>query len=169
MSSQAQNDREKNTEQVKKTDKTDQDNAKTNGTDRLDEKATYWRQRYEDLERDHQRLQTLNSKLEDKLLNIVGRFEKQRDDLVAQNELEKNTLINDVNKLSNKLVDARMKLLDYEEHELVLRSERLELSSKVKGNDNTNNGTPLGMKSSLKTLGDHASAIGQVDHDPNLV
>lgn len=97
----------------------------SNSTDNnsVGETGNYWKLRYEKLFADYTHLQKLNERLEDKLLNIVDSFEKKREELVANVEYEKSTLMADVNKLSTKLVDARIKLHDYEEKELIHASE----------------------------------------------
>jgi len=83
----------------------------------------YWQMRYEQLKHDYDHLQSVNQKLEDKLLTIVDTFNKKNDELMAAVEREKSTLMADVNKLSNKLVDARIKLHDYEEKEILHAAE----------------------------------------------
>lgn len=87
------------------------------------EDAKYWQSRYDKLLSDYNHLQNINQNLEEKLLNVVETFEKKREELVANIEHEKTTLMADVNKLSTKLVDARIKLHDYEEKELIHASE----------------------------------------------
>ena len=87
------------------------------------EGGKYWQMRYEKLLNDYNHLQKINQNLEEKLLNVVESFEKKKDELVANIEYEKTTLMADVNKLSTKLVDARIKLHDYEEKELMHASE----------------------------------------------
>lgn len=87
------------------------------------EDANYWRLRYKGLESDYNRLQQINQNLEEKLLGIVESFEKKKEELVANIEHEKSTLMADVNKLSTKLVDARIKLHDYEEKEFIHAAE----------------------------------------------
>lgn len=72
----------------------------------------YWKMRYEKLKEDFDHLQNVNQNLEDKLLNVVETFEKRHEALLASVEYEKSTLMADVNKLSTKLVDARIKLHD---------------------------------------------------------
>lgn len=66
--------------------------------------CAYWEDKYCRLLDGYRHLQKVNQDLEDKLLGVVDRHEK-----------EKVTLMADVNKLSSKLVDARMKLHDLEE------------------------------------------------------
>lgn len=83
----------------------------------------YWKVQYDSLLEDYNRLQRLNDKLEDKLLNIVEECEKNKQECVANVEYEKSTLMADVNKLSTKLVDARIRLHDYEEKELLHAAE----------------------------------------------
>lgn len=100
------------------TQKVDQEVKESNA-----ENADYWRFRYEKLSTDYNHLQKINQNLEEKLLNIADTFEKKREELVANIEHEKSTLMADVNKLSTKLVDARIKLHDYEEKELIHASE----------------------------------------------
>lgn len=87
------------------------------------EDVKYWQSRYDKLMTDYNHLQKINQNLEDKLLNVVETFEKKKEELVANIEYEKTTLMADVNKLSTKLVDARIKLHDYEEKELIHASE----------------------------------------------
>lgn len=83
----------------------------------------YWQMRYESLKKDYDHLQKLNVNLEEKLLNVVETFEKKREELIANAEFEKSTLMADVNKLSTKLVDARMKLHDREEKDVLHAAE----------------------------------------------
>lgn len=83
----------------------------------------YWRMRFEQLKIDYDHLQKVNQNLEDKLLTIVEVFDKKKDELIANVEYEKSTLMADVNKLSTKLVDARIKLHDYEEKEILHAAE----------------------------------------------
>lgn len=85
----------------------------------ISEGEKYWQMRYERLQSDYDHLQKVNQNLEDKLLNIVEEFERKKEELVANIEYEKSTLMADVNKLSTKLVDARIKLHDYEENEML--------------------------------------------------
>lgn len=87
------------------------------------ESGNYWRLRYERLLNDYNHLQKINQNLEDRLLTIVESFERKKEELMANTEYEKSTLMADVNKLSTKLVDARIKLHDYEEKELLHASE----------------------------------------------
>lgn len=87
------------------------------------EDAKYWQSRYDKLLSDYNHLQNINQNLEEKLLNVVETFEKKREELVANIEYEKTTLMADVNKLSTKLVDARIKLHDYEEKEMIHATE----------------------------------------------
>lgn len=87
------------------------------------EDSNYWRSRYESLLNDYNNLQSLNQNLEEKLLNVAELFEKKKEELVANIEYEKSTLMADVDKLSTKLVDARIKLHDYEEKELIHAAE----------------------------------------------
>lgn len=87
------------------------------------EDSNYWRSRYKSLLNDYNSLQNLNQTLEEKLLNVAELFEKKTEELVANIEHEKSTLMADVNKLSTKLVDARIKLHDYEEKELIHAAE----------------------------------------------
>lgn len=93
---------------------TEQKNSETND---------YWRQRYERLQGDYDQLQLINQNLEDKLLKVVESYERKREELEADSEHVKSTLMADVNKLSSKLVDARIKLHDYEEKEILHASE----------------------------------------------
>ena len=72
----------------------------------------HWKDKYSRLLDGYRRLQTVNQKLEDKLLDVVDGYEK-----------EKSTLMADVNKLSSKLVDARIKLHDMEERQILHASE----------------------------------------------
>lgn len=88
---------------------------------KADEK--YWRMKYEQLKSDYDHLQGVNQNLEEKLLNVVESFSKKKDELIANIEYEKSTLMADVNKLSTKLVDARIKLHDYEEKEILHAAE----------------------------------------------
>lgn len=83
----------------------------------------FWAMKYERLQNDYDHLQKINQTLEDKLLNVVETFERKREQLEANIEHEKSTLMADVNKLSNKLVDARIKLHDYEEKEMLHAAE----------------------------------------------
>lgn len=83
----------------------------------------YWKAQYESLLEENARLQRLNEKLEDRLLNIVEESEKNKQECVANVEYEKSTLMADVNKLSTKLVEARIRLHDYEEKELLHAAE----------------------------------------------
>jgi len=83
----------------------------------------YWRSRYEKLQADYDHLQRVNQNLEDKLLNVVDSFERKKQELISNIEYEKSTLMADVNKLSTKLVDARIKLHDYEEKEQIHAAE----------------------------------------------
>lgn len=76
----------------------------------------YWKMKYEELRKDFDHIQKVNQGLEDKLLTIVETFEKKREEMVAQVDSERNILMADVNKLSTKLVDARIRLHDMEEH-----------------------------------------------------
>lgn len=87
------------------------------------EGGEYWKLRYEKLLDDYNHLQTINQSLENKLLTVVESFEKKKVELEANIEYEKSTLMADVNKLSTKLVDARIRLHDYEEKELIHASE----------------------------------------------
>lgn len=87
------------------------------------EDVNYWRSMYESLLKDYNNLQSLNQNLEEKLLNIAEMFEKKKEELVATNQNQLSTLMADVDKLSNKLVDARIKLHDYEEKEIIHASE----------------------------------------------
>lgn len=87
------------------------------------EDLNYWRSMYENLLKDYDNLQSLNQNLEEKLLNIAEMFEKKKEELVTTNQNQLSTLMADVDKLSNKLVDARIKLHDYEEKELIHASE----------------------------------------------
>ena len=79
------------------------------------ESGNYWKLRHDNLLKDYDKLQKLNQVLEERLLNVVEAFEKKKEELEATVEYEKSTLMADVNKLSTKLVDARIKLHDYEE------------------------------------------------------
>uniref|UniRef100_A0A6G1SAU7 Uncharacterized protein n=1 Tax=Aceria tosichella TaxID=561515 RepID=A0A6G1SAU7_9ACAR len=72
----------------------------------------YWKMRYEKLKEDFDHLQKVNQNLEEKLLNVVETSERRHEALLASVEYEKKTLMADVNKLSTKLVDARIKLHD---------------------------------------------------------
>lgn len=83
------------------------------------EGGDYWKLRYEGLEKDYDRLHNLNKILEDKILTMADDFQKQKEQIIATVEYEKSTLMADVNKLSTKLVDARIKLHDYEEQQLL--------------------------------------------------
>lgn len=83
----------------------------------------YWQMMYAHLKNDYDHLQKVNQNLEDKLLNIVDAFEKKKEELIANSEFEKSTLMADVNKLSTKLVDARMKLHDREEKDILHAAE----------------------------------------------
>lgn len=87
------------------------------------EGGNYWKLRYDKLQADYDQLHKKNQELEEKLLNVVELFEKKKEELVANVEFEKTTLMADVNKLSTKLVDARIKLHDYEEKEIIHASE----------------------------------------------
>lgn len=87
------------------------------------ETIDYWKQRYERLQADYDQLQLINQNLEDKLLKVVESYERKREELEADSEHVKSTLMADVNKLSSKLVDARIKLHDYEEKEILHASE----------------------------------------------
>lgn len=87
------------------------------------ETGDYWRLRYLQLEVEYQKLQQINQSLEDKLLRIVESYEQKKVELMANIECEKSTLMADVNKLSTKLVDARIRLHDYEEKEMLHASE----------------------------------------------
>lgn len=89
----------------------------------MGENSSYWRLRYEKLQDDYDRLQKINQNLEDKLLKVVESYERKREELEADSEHVKSTLMADVNKLSSKLVDARIKLHDYEEKEILHASE----------------------------------------------
>lgn len=81
--------------------------------------------RHDNLMQDYEKLQKLNQVLEERLLRVVDAFEQKKQELIANVEYEKSTLMADVNKLSNKLVDARIKLHDYEEKELLKRDSQL--------------------------------------------
>lgn len=87
------------------------------------EGGNYWKLRYDKLLNDYNNLLQKNQNLEEKLLNVVECFEKKKEELILNIEHEKTTLMADVNKLSTKLVDARIKLHDYEEKELIHASE----------------------------------------------
>lgn len=87
------------------------------------ESVTYWKNRHEKLEEDYRTLQNLNQTLEDRLLNVVESFEAKKKEILERVEYEKSTLMADVNKLSNKLVDARIKLHDYEEKEMLRQAD----------------------------------------------
>lgn len=89
----------------------------------MGENSNYWRLRYEKLQDDYDRLQKINQNLEDKLLKVVESYERKREELEADSEHVKSTLMADVDKLSSKLVDARIKLHDYEEKEMLHASE----------------------------------------------
>lgn len=108
------------------TQSTTDDRKETRETDHshlLGEGGNYWKFRYEQLQLDYNQLHRKNQELEDKLLNVVELFEKKREELVANIEFEKSTLMADVDKLSTKLVDARIKLHDYEEKEIIHAAE----------------------------------------------
>lgn len=115
----------------------------------------YWRAQYESLLVDYNRLQKLNDKLEDKLLNIVDECERDKQECVANVEYEKSTLMADVNKLSTKLVHARIKLHDYEEKELIHAAECSSPCHKGLSKD--------------KYAGSTLSSKDHAAHDPNLV
>lgn len=87
------------------------------------ESVNYWKNRHEKLEEDYRTLQKLNQTLEERLLNVVESFEDQKREIIEKVEYEKSTLMADMNKLSNKLVDARIKLHDYEEKEMIRQAE----------------------------------------------
>lgn len=87
------------------------------------EDVTYWRYRYEKLQEEYNRIHKLNQDLEEKLLKVVDRYERKNLEMLANNEHEKSTLIADVNKLSTKLVNARIRLHDIEEKEQIHASE----------------------------------------------
>lgn len=89
------------------------------------ESSNYWKMRHDNLMQDYEKLQKLNQVLEERLLRVVDAFEQKKQELIANVEYEKSTLMADVNKLSNKLVDARIKLHDYEEKELLKRDSQL--------------------------------------------
>lgn len=120
----------------------------------------YWKTKYEQLRDDYGHLQRTNQRLEEKLLNIVETFEKKREELVANIEHEKTTLMADVNKLSTKLVDARIKLHDYEERDLLHASE---CSSPC----HTGKSCPPGPSS--KQLNEMKDLTITIANDPNLV
>jgi predicted nuclease with TOPRIM domain len=84
------------------------------------QEVQYWKMRYEKLKEDFDHLQEVNQNLEEKLLNVVETFEKRHQALLASVEYEKSTLMADVNKLSTKLVDARIKL-----HDLIEEKEQI--------------------------------------------
>lgn len=161
------------------------DNAKADASS-ADQQATqqqnpsqgeqYWKMRYEKLKDDFDRLQNVNQNLEDKLLNVVETYERRHEALLASVEYEKSTLMADVNKLSTKLVDARIKL-----HDLIEEKEQSS-SSQNQYNNNYNytqqsNAIPIGQPNSngidnLKNL--YANKIDpqqaqQMADDPNLV
>lgn len=92
------------------------------------ESGNYWKLRHDNLLKDYDKLQKLNQVLEERLLNVVEAFEKKKEELEATVEYEKSTLMADVNKLSTKLVDARIKLHDYEEKELFKKSDSAGIS-----------------------------------------
>lgn len=97
-------------------------NVKSNDVPVNGEGGDYWKLRYEELEKDYDRLHKLNQVLEDRILNITEDFQKQKEQIIATVEHEKSTLMADVNKLSTKLVDARIKLHDFEEQQLLRRT-----------------------------------------------
>lgn len=145
-----------------------------------DNTERYWQTRYEQLQRDYDHLQKVNENLEDKLLKVVEDFDKKKEELVANIEYEKSTLMADVNKLSNKLVDARIKLHDYEEKELIHAAECGSPCHKNGGcptkttpannhhtnstNNNDKTGIPMSVSPGAKT-----SDQIQMMNDPNLV
>lgn len=92
-------------------------------TSKLCHGERYWQMKFESLRNDYDHLHKLNQNLEEKLLNVVEVFEKKRKELVANAEYEKSTLMADVDKLSTKLVDARMKLHDREEQDVLHAAE----------------------------------------------
>lgn len=94
-----------------------------NSTSSVGEGGNYWKQRYEKLLIDYNNLLEKNQYLENKILNVADDFIRKQEELVANIEYEKSTLMADVNKLSTKLVDARIKLHDYEEREILHASE----------------------------------------------
>lgn len=136
---------EENETPVKDTIPTDQSDGNSVG-----EGGSYWKIRYEGLEKDYNRLHKVNQSLEEKLLNIVEDFQKQKNEIIATVEYEKSTLMADVNKLSTKLVDARIKLHDYEEQELMRKAQANAISDKSKS----------------KAIGNKPITF---DEDPNLV
>lgn len=83
----------------------------------------YWKSRFERLQADYNHLQNINQNLEERLLNVVETFERKKEELIANIEYEKSTLMADVNKLSNKLVDAKIRLHDHQEKELIHAAE----------------------------------------------
>lgn len=131
-------------------------NQESTDSSTVGEGGKYWQLRYEKLLTDYNHLQQVNQNLEDKLLNVVESFEKQKEELVANNEYEKTTLMADVNKLSTKLVDARIKLHDYEEKEMIHASEC---------NAPCHKNYPEGSKSN-NHVSKHQNSI---NYDPNIV
>ena len=123
------------------------------------EGGNYWQLRYEKLLVDYNHLQTINQNLEEKLLNVVENFEKKKEELVAGIEHERSILVADVNKLSTKLVDARIKINDYEERELVRQTE---CNSSCHNNKNH----PVD-NSKLISLKEHQTINEQ--YDPNVI
>lgn len=118
------------------------------------EGGNYWKIRYEGLEKDYNKLHELNQNLEEKLLTIAENFQREKNELIANVEYEKSTLMADVNKLSTKLVDARIKLHDYEEQEMLRKSG-------CQYND-------LSIDQSKKQTSVNGCQ-NQIDYDPNLV
>lgn len=117
------------------------------------ETNSYWKLRYEKLEDDYSRLQKLNQNLEGKLLTIVETCENEKKDIIERIEFEKSTLMADVDKLSNKLVDARIKLHDFEEREMIRQAE-LSQNQVIESRGKASNGT---------------KANHSVNNDPNLI
>lgn len=134
----------------------------------------YWKMRYDKLKEDFDHLQSVNQNLEEKLLNVVETFERRHEALLASVEYEKSTLMADVNKLSTKLVDARIKL-----HDLIEEREQSSSGQNLYNNNYTQQSTAsltsqpmsngiVDLKSSIANKIDPQQAQQMAD-DPNLV
>lgn len=131
----------------------------------------YWQMRYDRLKSDYDHLQTINQNLEEKLLSVVDSFEKKREEMEANAEYEKSTLMADVNKLSTKLVDARMKLHDREEKDIMHAAE-CDAPCHIK--TNTSQGNITNVSTVTRTNNQSVNKLDQLQaqqmlNDPNLV
>lgn len=118
------------------------------------ESVTYWKYRHEKLVEEYLTLQNLNQTLEERLLNVVESFEAKKKEIVDRVEYEKSTLMADVNKLSNKLVDARIKLHDYEEKEMMRQADV---------------GAGANIITSQTTVDKYCNKQTSHEYDPNLI